>query len=69
MLTENVVLHFTLNQDKPSCAGFFHLGFDNELVARFADGAFRGQLLKSVPDRLGTRPRSLPETLSAHPRR
>jgi len=29
----------------------FHLGFDNELVARFPDGALRRQLLKGVPDR------------------
>jgi hypothetical protein len=36
-----------------SCAGSFHLGFDNELVARFRDGALRRQFLKSVLDRPG----------------
>jgi hypothetical protein len=36
-------------------SGSFHLGFDNELVARFPDGALRRQLLKSVPDRPGIR--------------
>jgi hypothetical protein len=37
-----------------SLAGSFHLGFDNELVARFPDGALRRQLLKSMPDRPGS---------------
>jgi hypothetical protein len=35
------------------CAGSFYLGFDNELVARFPDGALRRAFLKSVLDRLG----------------
>ena len=34
-------------------SGSSHLGFDNELVARFPYGAVRGQSLKSVPDRPG----------------
>src|SRR5208337_1479729 len=38
-----------------SCAGTFHLGFDNELVAHLSDGALRRQLVKGVPDRLGVR--------------
>src|ERR1019366_3438691 len=33
-------------------AGFFHLGFDNELVALFRDGVLRGQLLRGESDRL-----------------
>jgi hypothetical protein len=40
-----------------SCAGSVHLGFDNELVARFPDGALRRQLPNSVPDRPGIRAR------------
>jgi len=32
-----------------SCVGSFHFGFDNELVARFLDGALRRQFRKSVP--------------------
>jgi hypothetical protein len=34
-------------------ANAFHLGFDDELVARLPDGALRRQLLKGVPDRPG----------------
>ena len=40
---------------QPSCAGSFHLGFDNELVALFPDGTLRRQLPKGVPDRPGIR--------------
>jgi nicotinamidase-related amidase len=32
----------------------FHFGFDDELVARFADGALGGELVKRLPDCLGT---------------
>jgi hypothetical protein len=38
-----------------SCVGSFHLGFDNELVAFFPDGAFRGELVESLLDRPGIR--------------
>jgi hypothetical protein len=34
-------------------SGSFHLGFNNELVAQFPNGARRRQLLKNVPDRSG----------------
>ncbi len=33
-------------------SGSFHLGFDNELVARFPDRALRRQLLRGESDRL-----------------
>src|ERR1035437_1761546 len=36
-------------------AGSFHLGFDDELVAFFRGRAFRGELVESLPDRLGVR--------------
>ena len=38
-----------------SCAGSFHLGFNDELVARFPDRAVRRELPKGVLDRLGIR--------------
>jgi len=38
-----------------SCTRSLHLGLDNELVARFPDGALRRQLLKSVLDCLRIR--------------
>src|SRR5271167_1924754 len=38
-----------------SCAGSLHLGFDNEHVALFPDGALGRQLLKSVSNRPGIR--------------
>ena len=51
------LLHFSQGGKKRaiqlSCAGSFHVGFGNELVALFPDGALRSELVKSLPDRLG----------------
>jgi hypothetical protein len=41
----------------PSISVSSHLGFDNELVARFAEAALRRQLFKGVLDRSGIRAR------------